>query len=531
MKTKLTSMLLSVTLIASLLAACGNASSPDEAPSSEPPPVTTDTPAVETPSPTPEPCEHDWLEANYQEPMTCAICGETDGEPLTPKFEQSGYTSQMVTAYEFNSYKTITNDSGNAPNQETIGLARFSASVTNNSTQHDTFYPREDAMSLEDFDIPEDAQVTEDTGHKFYDYPGGYVVEYNTGDFHHIVTLEKEGYEHLSISLDLIFHDDNAWKSGACFEPILVDYYSFDIDEVMVYDEPEDSSEQPSIDDSDSDIPGFELHKDTINFHGNAYDRYFSEGGWNGGWDSDYRKLYISNNLKFFVPIGYDGLMIILYNIANLDGVAIGEEYRLGDVIDEDTLFFRIGAPPTGYTPSTDTLQSGYNPPPDWEAAPAEDFWYEPVRELGGVCITRYTGTDDNVRIPDEIDGLPVVALGAGYRVFDDVAANEIKEVYLPNTVVHIYYAFSDLTGLTSLTIPERVTVIDNSTFYGCTSLFSLTLPDGLRRYTNGTGNLGMQVMYKGETYTIREYTISYDWGFDIVTDLPKEFYDAVYDW
>ena len=46
-------------------------------------------------------------------------------------------------------------------------------------------------------------------------------------------------------------------------------------------------------------------------------------------------------------------------------------------------------------------------------------------------------------------------------------------------------YAFSDCTGLTSITIPNSVTSIGNSAFYVCSSLTSITIPDGVTSIGN----------------------------------------------
>lgn len=54
--------------------------------------------ATPTPASAPGPCEasdHDWTEANYQEPQTCSVCGETVGNPLVPSFELHGLCPNM----------------------------------------------------------------------------------------------------------------------------------------------------------------------------------------------------------------------------------------------------------------------------------------------------------------------------------------------------------------------------------------------------------------------------------------------------
>lgn len=41
-------------------------------------------------------CEHDFIEANYQEPKTCSICGETEGEKLEAYKEKEASNSKHV---------------------------------------------------------------------------------------------------------------------------------------------------------------------------------------------------------------------------------------------------------------------------------------------------------------------------------------------------------------------------------------------------------------------------------------------------
>jgi hypothetical protein len=52
-----------------------------------------------------------------------------------------------------------------------------------------------------------------------------------------------------------------------------------------------------------------------------------------------------------------------------------------------------------------------------------------------------------------------------------------LTSVTIPNSVTEINQAFSRCTGLTSITIPNNVTAIGSSTFSGCTGLTSITIP------------------------------------------------------
>lgn len=84
---------------------------------------------------------------------------------------------------------------------------------------------------------------------------------------------------------------------------------------------------------------------------------------------------------------------------------------------------------------------------------------YTPIAELTytatetAVTITGYTGTDTEVILPEEIDGLPVTAIG-------DSA-----------------FAGSAITGIV---FPTALESIGASAFDGCTALVEVTLPDGL---------------------------------------------------
>ena len=83
----------------------------------------------------------------------------------------------------------------------------------------------------------------------------------------------------------------------------------------------------------------------------------------------------------------------------------------------------------------------------------AGDFQYT-KRTDGTAEITGYTGTDEELTIPAELDVIPVTALGR--------------------------YAFSYCSTLTDVTVPDSVTVIGDFAFYSCSNLKSVTLPAGV---------------------------------------------------
>ena len=100
------------------------------------------------------------------------------------------------------------------------------------------------------------------------------------------------------------------------------------------------------------------------------------------------------------------------------------------------------------FTASSETEKSVENEP----STELTDFEYTTNENAdgvekgdGGITITKYNGSDNNLKIPDKINGLKVTALGKG--------------------------AFEENISLTSVTIPSDVVTIKDSCFYGCESL------------------------------------------------------------
>jgi hypothetical protein len=103
------------------------------------------------------------------------------------------------------------------------------------------------------------------------------------------------------------------------------------------------------------------------------------------------------------------------------------------------------------------------------------DFSYE--TNGGGITITRYWGQGSDVVIPTMLDGLPVTKITRpGFR---DCAT--LTSVMIPDTVTVIGSgAFQWCVALRQVTIPSSVTNIANEAFDSCKSLTQLTLPDSL---------------------------------------------------
>jgi hypothetical protein len=88
------------------------------------------------------------------------------------------------------------------------------------------------------------------------------------------------------------------------------------------------------------------------------------------------------------------------------------------------------------------------------------------------VTITRYTGTNTAVIIPDTINGLPVTSIGN--FAFENKPG--VTNVTIPGSVTSIGSCAFLGTGLTSLTIGRGVTNIGTAAFAFCSSLTNVTI-------------------------------------------------------
>lgn len=99
--------------------------------------------------------------------------------------------------------------------------------------------------------------------------------------------------------------------------------------------------------------------------------------------------------------------------------------------------------------------------------------------EEGGITITKYKGIDEDVDIPDQIDGLPVVKIGK--NAFK--GNTQLKKVRMPNTVTEIMEsAFEKCTSLLNVEWSENLTHIEKRAFYWCSMLSgTLSLPQSVK--------------------------------------------------
>lgn len=119
--------------------------------------------------------------------------------------------------------------------------------------------------------------------------------------------------------------------------------------------------------------------------------------------------------------------------------------------------------------------------------ATADDGTYKnfkyTVTDENSAVISKYTGNESSVEIPESINGYPVTEIG-------DSAFKgnfSLKNAEIPNGVKIIGdYAFNDCTGLKTITIPESVEKIGRSAFFYCTRLENVNVSDGIKTIGDG---------------------------------------------
>ena len=97
------------------------------------------------------------------------------------------------------------------------------------------------------------------------------------------------------------------------------------------------------------------------------------------------------------------------------------------------------------------------------QASPVGDFEYI-ENSNSGITISKYTGNDINLVIPESIDGKAVTQIGR------DVFARKqnLISVKIPGGVTIIEnQAFRDCQSLTTVDLPPRLTSIQNAAFSG----------------------------------------------------------------
>ncbi len=134
---------------------------------------------------------------------------------------------------------------------------------------------------------------------------------------------------------------------------------------------------------------------------------------------------------------------------------------------------------------TTQTTSAETTTIPDKEHYDGEKFEYDDMTiriENGGCVIEKYNGSASEVYIPDEIDGYAV------YRLEDNsfYGCTSLEKIRLPEPLTEIgQSAFHNCIFLKEITIPKGVKSIMHSAFAYCSSLKEVEVPDSIEEMGN----------------------------------------------
>ena len=177
-----------------------------------------------------------------------------------------------------------------------------------------------------------------------------------------------------------------------------------------------------------------------------------------------------------------------LHGLAATRVEMVGQGYEMIWVLDQpksfsvggDLWFFMYPADPEDkeYTGIVREMVDSFTvyAPYSMDVAPASDFEYE--ADGDGICITAYTGSAEYVRIPDEIDGKPVISMG--HQAFYE---KPVRHVSFPDSMRTMgRNVFGGCTHLVFTALPESLEVLPSGTFESCFRLNDPSLNDGLKK-------------------------------------------------
>ncbi len=140
----------------------------------------------------------------------------------------------------------------------------------------------------------------------------------------------------------------------------------------------------------------------------------------------------------------------------------------------------------------------------DYSYTLSEDDFGNEVATIAG-----YTGSSEELTIPDELGGYPVVAIGAS--AFSKVT--NLRSVLMQDNIVSVEKeAFRNIKKLTTVVLSSAIKTIDSAAFAGCVSLKQIEIPASLEKtamvydYTGPFSDSGLEsVTFESGTKKVAE--------------------------
>ena len=115
---------------------------------------------------------------------------------------------------------------------------------------------------------------------------------------------------------------------------------------------------------------------------------------------------------------------------------------------------------------SSNSSKPGYKVEPTEPDLTNGDFGFFIINQEE-LMITKYTGSDTVIEIPESYKNYKVTVIGAS--VFNN---SKITEVTIPSSIKQIEdYAFSSCHSLTKVNLTEGLEILNNSVFFNCSEL------------------------------------------------------------
>ncbi|MCR5311689.1 MAG: hypothetical protein K6E32_09800 [Lachnospiraceae bacterium] len=249
---------------------------------------------------------HDFSEATCTEPAKCKRCGETQGEALGHSFTEANYQDAAVCTV-----CGTTEGSPLTPGFEAHGL-KINATL-------DTDYPYVTDTYDGEADTVGTARISD------------FKICRNDGRL-----PEKDGYVWLSIHMAVEFTDDAAWMHGYRPGICLEDYY-----DIELHDDTFRNYEGYGLPEAYRDFTNLTNYSTyNVNFHGIDYEcERFTVPNEDNGWMGDH--LARSGFTYYFhVPKGYDGTVAGFYHYDFAHPWDAG--LYIYDMADDNSLFYKL---------------------------------------------------------------------------------------------------------------------------------------------------------------------------------------------